>query len=792
MKISNRWLLEWVDHGLSAEDLGHRLTMAGLELDAIEPAAPAFEGVAVARVVSVAPHPDADKLRVCQVDDGGAVPVQVVCGAANVREGMHVPFARVGARLPGGLDIRKAKLRGIESFGMLCSAKELGLADSADGLMPLPDDAVPGIDLRAYLELDDSVLEVDLTPNRADCLSIAGIARETSVLTGAVLAAPAIESVPATIDDTLPVHIDAAADCPRYAGRVVRGLRPDAETPLWMRERLRRSGIRSLGPLVDVTNYVMLELGQPMHAFDLARIAGGIVVRKATAGETLTLLDGQVIELDPDALVIADTARPLALAGIMGGESSGVDATTVDVFLEAAHFDPRTLAGRARRYGLHTESSHRFERGVDPALPGTALERATRLLLDIAGGQTGPVTDILHAAQLRKIEPIRLRSARVERLIGVALAADETEAILVRLGCAVERTDEGWHVTPPTHRFDLAIEVDLIEEIARVYGYHRIPSVNYGYTPTARVKDEARIDVQRLREHVVALGYQEAITFSFVDPAHEKLLSPDRAALALANPISSELAVMRTTLWAGLLKAVQHNLNRQQRRIRIFEIGLSFIPQDNELIQKNKIAGVLCGTALPEQWAAPERAVDFFDLKGDVESLLAVGGSPEAFDFEIRVHPALHPGQSAAVTRDGQLSGWLGALNPDIEKQLGLDRPVYLFELDLEAITLGRVPRYVEQSRFPSIRRDIALLVDAEVSAARIGAAIEAVGLSELREFHVFDVYTGTGVPAGRKSVALGLILQDLSRTLTDGEVDDLVARIVAGLEKDVGAALRT
>jgi phenylalanyl-tRNA synthetase beta chain len=789
MKISNQWLLEWVDHGLTPGELGHRLTMAGLELDSIQPAAPDFSGVVVGLVRQVAPHPDANKLQVCQVDDGSGAPVQVVCGAPNVAEGMHVPFARVGAVLPGDFRIRNARLRGVESFGMLCSAKELGLAESSGGLMPLPADLPPGTDVREALGLDDLVLEVDLTPNRADCLSMAGVAREVAALTDRPLRVSGIAPVSAVVDDRVPVSIEAAADCPVYAGRVVRGVDPGAETPLWMRERLRRAGIRSLGPLVDVTNYVMLELGQPMHAFDLARLDGGIVVRRARDNENLVLLDGQEITLTGADLVIADDNKVLALAGIMGGEASGVGQDTRDVFLESAHFTPMAIAGRAREHGLHTDSSHRFERGVDPALPTQALQRVTELLCGIAGGEPGPVVEATGAAP-REAAPIMLRAARIARVLGTGIDETEVTRLLSALGCHVEPMAGAWRVTPPGFRFDLAIEADLIEEVARVHGYDRLPATVPPLSPKLGRMDEARVPMARLRHLMADLGYQEAVTYSFVDPEWERLFAPDHRPLALANPISSELAVMRSSLWPGLVRALRHNLNRQQERVRLFETGLRFVSQDNELKQESMISSVACGPLLPLQWGERARDLDFFDLKGDLENLLGFADGEVHFQASVH-HPALHPGQSAAVSLNGVPCGWIGALHPELLDRLDLDRAVFVMELSLEVITRGSVPKFSEQSRFPAIRRDLAIVVDADCPAERVLSCVRDLGIPSLRELVVFDVYTGQGVPVGRKSLALGLILQELSRTLRDEEVDEVIEGIIRRLEQDVGATLR-
>ncbi|MFP4245193.1 MAG: phenylalanine--tRNA ligase subunit beta [Ectothiorhodospira sp.] len=791
MRISNHWLGQWVDHGLSVEALGHRLTMAGLELDAIEAAAGEFSGVVVGRVLSVQPHPDADKLRVCLVDDGGGEPVSVVCGAPNVREGMRAPFAPVGAILPNDFRLKKVKLRGVPSHGMLCSARELALSEGHEGLMELPEEAPVGMDLRELLALDDQVLEVDLTPNRADCLSMAGVAREVAALTGRPLTPVEPAPVPAAVQDRFPVTLEAPSDCPRYARRVIRGVDPRATTPLWMQERLRRAGVRSLGPLVDVTNYVMLELGQPLHAFDLSALEGGIVVRRARNGERLTLLDGETLTLGDADLVIADQAKCLALAGIMGGQDSGVGDDTRDLLLESAHFSPTAIAGRARHHGLHTDASHRFERGVDPDLPAPALERATALLCEITGGTPGPAEVAEDPGHLPDRTGIRFRPVQVGRLLGTHIEAEEMQAILERLGCRVEASAEAWQVTPPGYRFDLAIEADLIEEVARIHGYDRLPSQVPAVAPQLDWLDEARVEISRIRHALTDAGYLEAITFSFVDEDLEARLAPDLHPLRLANPLSSEMAVMRTTLWSGLLKAARHNLNRQQDRVRLFETGLRFVPQGDDLEQEKMLAGILCGPLYPDQWAHETRGVDFFDMKGDVEMILALAGLEGRVRWQACEDPALHPGQGARLLLDGAPIGRAGALNPEIASALDIETPVYLFELRLEDVTRGRLPRFREQSRYPAIRRDLALVVEDSVPAARVMEVIHGLELPVLQEVKLFDVYTGKGVPEGCKSLALGLILQDLSSTLTDEAVDRMIQDIVERLQQEVGATLR-
>ncbi|MEW6647121.1 MAG: phenylalanine--tRNA ligase subunit beta [Pseudomonadota bacterium] len=791
MKFSAQWLREWVNPAVDIDTLSAQLTMAGLEVDAVAPVAEAFTGVVVGEVLRVEKHPDADKLRVCQVNTGSGEPLNIVCGAANVRVGLRVPTATIGAVLPGDFRIKRSKLRGVESFGMLCSAKELGLAEASDGLLELPADAPVGQDLRAYLQLDDVTFELGLTPNRGDCLSIAGIAREVGVVNRCPVTAPAIDAVAAVITDSLAVTVAAPADCPRYAGRVIRGINPQAETPAWMAERLRRSGMRSLGAAVDITNYLLLELGQPMHAFDLAKLKGGIEVRRARRGETLALLNDSVVELDDSTLVIADDNGPLALAGVMGGAASAVGDGTVDIFLESAFFAPDSIAGRARRYGLHTDSSHRFERGVSPALQRDALERATALFVQIAGGAAGPVVEVMHAEHLPQREAIVLRRARIPRILGFALPAAEVEEILRRLGLTVEAVGENWRVTPPAWRFDIAIEEDLIEELARIHGYDKLPSVRPSAAMQMGAVGEGQLDLSQLRRLLVTRGYQEAVTYSFVAPELQKLFDPAREPLALANPISAEMAVMRTTLWAGLVQALTHNINRQQGRVRLFESGLRFLPEAGGLCQERVIAGLAYGDVLPEQWGEPARAVDFFDLKADVEALLALSGLDGVVRFVAAAHPALHPGQSARIERDGVQLGWLGAVHPAVAGKLGLAAPALVFELALEPLLCGSLPRVRELSRFPAVRRDIAIVVDSSLQVDAVLAVIRKAAPDTLRELKLFDLYTGKGIDSGRKSLALGLTLQADSRTLTDSEVDAALEAILAALKTELGATLR-
>lgn len=790
MKFSEQWLREWVQPEITTQELVDQLTLAGLEVDGAEPVAGEFSGVVVGQVLSREQHPDADKLSLCQVTDG-TENFQIVCGAANVREGLKIPFAKIGAELPGGFKIKKAKLRGVESFGMLCAEAELGMADSSDGLMELPDSAPVGMDFREYLNLDDTVVEVDLTPNRADCLSIAGLAREVGVLSKVAVSGPDIQAVAPVISDAPSIEVAAPQACPRYLGRVVRGVKVNAETPLWMVEKLRRSGIRSIDPVVDITNYVLLELGQPMHAFDLKCVQGGIRVRMAEQGEKLTLLDGQEIELNADTLLIADHEKPLALAGVMGGEFSGVSGDTQDLLLEAAFFNPIAIAGRARNYGLHTDSSHRFERGVDYNLARTAMERATQLVIDICGGQPGPVSEVTSEQDLPQAATITLRKSRIEQILSLTLPDAEVEDILVRLGMQVETVEGGWKAIAPGYRFDMAIEADLIEELARIYGYNRLPvRTPAAATPLAKAP-ESRLPLRDLRRQLIARGYQEAITYSFVEPSVQKALDPEREALALLNPISADMSVMRTTLWAGLVTAADYNLKRQQPRVRLFETGLRFLPSDDGLQQIPTLAMLICGNRLPQSWTENESAADFFDLKGDVEALFARGGQASAYRFEVAQHPALHPGQSARILKNGQPIGWIGALHPSTQKALGIKQTLLVAEMDLDAARDIAVPTFGELSKFPEMRRDLALVVDQSVQVDQVFDAIRSAAGEYLKKLNLFDVYVGKGIDPDRKSLALGLTWQHPSRTLTDEEVNDSVNAVLAQLSESTGATLR-
>ena len=801
MIISEQWLRTFVDPEMNTQDLAHRLTMLGLEVDGIEPAAPEFTGVVVGEIVEIAAHPDADKLRICQVAGNGEGLTQVVCGAKNAAQGIKIPFATVGAKLPGDFKIKKAKLRGVESLGMLCAAAELGLEESSEGLLELPLDAPVGEDIRDYLSLDDQLIEVDLTPNRGDCLSMSGVAREVATASQSALNQVDVPVVVASIEDKLSVELKAVVECPRYAGRIIRSVNVKAETPMWMSERLRRAGVRPLSPVVDVTNYVMLELGQPMHAFDLAKLDGGVVVRMAEQGEKLQLLDDSEVELNADTLVIADHQQAHAMAGIMGGLQSSVTDATQDILLEAAFFNPDLIKGKARNYGMHTDSSHRFERGVDPALQERAIERATALLLDIVGGEAGPLVLAEGDNFSAKKESIVLRASRIKRLLGIEFEAHDVVDIMQRLGMGVAVLEDGWRITPPSFRFDINIEADLIEELMRLYGYDNIPYTLTSTAPGIQADDEALVPLDSLKLALVERGYQEAVCYSFVSADLQKTFEPEQPAVALANPISSELGVMRTSLIPGLVSTLQYNLNRQQKRLQIFETGLRFVPaSENEtnldsLKQNPMLAGLICGTVEPEGWNTDTRGYDFFDIKADVEALLAPAGI-QNFRFAVAQHPALHPGQSAEVLRileDGseQSVGVLGALHPQLAKKLKLKQKAFVFELLSDLISLGAVTQFQSLSEFPASRRDLALVVKTSVSAQSLVDCIKKSGPEFLQEVSVFDLYEGENLESGSKSVALSLILQDFSRTLNDEEVESSLSTILSTLEKQLGATLR-
>ena len=801
MKFSEHWLRQWVSIEADTQELVDKITMAGLEVDDVEAVAGEFTGVVVGEIVACEQHPDADKLRVTRVSTGSEE-VQVVCGAPNARVGIKVPFATVGALLPlkegpGNFKIKRAKLRGVESFGMLCAEEELGMAESSDGLMELPADATAGQDIREYLGLDDKIIDVDLTPNRGDCLSIAGLAREVSANFLAEVTEQQVEAVAPTIDDTFPVRVEAPAGCPRFTGRVIRHVDVTKPTPLWMVERLRRSGIRSIDPVVDVTAYVMLELGQPMHGYDLNTLSGAIIPRMAKAGEKLVLLDGQEVSLNEKVLVIADEEKVLGIAGVMGGEGSGVSAETRDVYLEAAYFDPITIAGKARSFGLHTDASHRFERGVDFQLQKKAIERATALIQEICGGQAGPVTEVASEEHLPTLRTVNLRSEKVESLLGVAIANDHIEALLTRLGLAMEATGEGtWIVSVPSWRFDISIEEDLVEELGRIYGYNNLPETIPSALLKLRQVDESRVQESALRRVLTGRGYQEAVSFSFIDPELHELFDPEHEPVALANPIASDLSVMRTTLLPGLVKTVAYNLNRQQSRVRLFETGLTFVKEkeSGELAQEPMMAAVITGDRYPENWQVKSEPVDFFDLKGDFQALLDLGQAADEFSFRRGEHVAMHPGQCAEILRGDKVIGHIGAIHPSLCKKMDVPANVFMVEVELNALMDGKVTSFEPLSKFPEVRRDLALIVQDSVDFGDlIDAIVEGFEKTEikLRGLSVFDIYLGKGIEEGHKSIAFGLTLQHASRTLKDEEVNQLIDKIINRLEEEFKASLR-
>jgi phenylalanyl-tRNA synthetase beta chain len=737
-------------------------------------------------------HPQADKLRVCQVSIGTGPALQIVCGASNARAGLRTALASVGAELPGGLKIGAAKLRGVESRGMLCSSKELGLGDTNPGIIELPADAPLGTALRDYLKLDDTIIELNVTANRGDALSIIGVAREVAALGDAPLRAAAGAAVGNVLADQHPVHLESAAACPKFVGRIIRGIDNTRPTPVWVRERLRRAGVRAISPAVDVTNYVLLELGQPMHAYDLAKVCGPITARMAQPGESLRLLDGRDVSLDPDMLVIADEAGAVGVAGVMGGERTAVSAATRDVFLEVAWFAPESIRGRARRLGLHTDASQRFERGVDPSGQARAMERATAMLLDIAGGKPGPLVITEEPTLLPVRAAVMLRRERLTRLLGVAVPDGQVGSIFQNLQMRVVPAGEGWSVTPPPHRFDIAIEEDLIEEVARIMGFDAIPERPAKRQQVFLSLPEALPPERGFLDGLIARGYHEIITYAFVDPALQTMLFPHTETLALANAIASDLSVMRVSLWPGLVHAAQENQRRQQERVRLFSHGARFVVSDGKVNEVDSLAGIALGRRLPEQWGSSESRElhDFFDSKADLQALLVGTGAAGEFSFEAATLPCLHPGRSARVLRDGQVAGWLGELHPRLVRELGFTQAPVLFEMDVAALRVN-LPRGQGISRFPQVRRDLAVVVPEKVSFSALRERVVLSGSSFLRNVRLFDVYRGAGIEKGRKSIALGLIFQEISRTLTDDEVDRAVAAVVADLRENLDARIR-
>lgn len=794
MKFSEQWVREWVNPAVSTEQLCEQITMLGLEVDGVEAVAGTFNGVVVGEVVECAQHPDADKLRVTKVNVGGDRLLDIVCGAPNCRQGLKVACATEGAVLPGDFKIKKTKLRGQPSEGMLCSFSELGIDVEADGIIELPLDAPIGTDLREYLALDDNAIEISLTPNRADCLSIAGIAREIGVVNKQPVNQPHFEAVPATISDKVQIDLQAPEACPRYLLRVIKNVNVKAQSPMWMQEKLRRCGIRSIDPIVDITNYILLELGQPMHAFDAAKVAQPVQVRFAKEDEELVLLDGSTAKLQSNTLLIADQNGPLAMAGIFGGAASGVNSETKDVILESAFFAPLAIAGRARQYGLHTDASHRFERGVDFELACKAMERATALLLEICGGEAGEICEASSETHLPKVNTVQLRRSKLDALLGHHIETESVTEIFYRLGFYVTYANDIWTVTSSSWRFDIEIEEDLIEEVARIYGYNSIPN----NAPLAHLRmrehKESDLDLARIKTALVDADYQEAITYSFVDPKIQSLLHPHQEALVLPNPISVEMSAMRVSLISGLLGAVLYNQNRQQSRVRLFETGLRFVPDANAefgVRQEFVLSAVITGTAKSEHWAGKTESVDFFDLKGDLESVLSLTEGGNRVRFVAKQFDALHPGQSAAIELDGQEIGFIGAIHPSISQKLGLNGKTFVFEILWNAIAARNVVQAKEISKFPANRRDLALVVADSVPAGELIAACKQAGSEKLVQVNLFDVYQGVGVAEGYKSLAISLTVQDNEKTLEDEEINAVISAVLAEVKQRFNAELR-
>ena len=794
MKLSENWLREWVNPEATTDELAHQLIMSGTELDGIDPVASAFTNVVIGQIKTIEQHPDADRLRVCQVDVAADELIQIVTNA-SIEVDQKVPVAMIGAQLPEAdgkiFKIKKSKLRGVLSQGMFCGSETLGMGEAGEGLLEIPADAGLGADLREVLDLNDVVLDLDATPNRADLLSVSGVAREVGVIMQSPVTEVVVPTAQLDIDDTIPVKISCEDLCKHFTGRIIRDVNTQAETPHWMKEKLRRMDVRSLSPVIDVTNYVMLELGQPLHAYDFDKLEGGIDVRNAEEGEKLTLLDGKELTLRADTMVIADDKKALSLGGVMGGEYSSVTDKTTNIYIESAFFVPEKLMGKARTYGMHTDGSHRFERGVSLDLQVKGLERATQLIIEICGGKVGPITDVATQDDLEKREAIYYQRSRTKRHLGIEVDDARIEDIMTRLGCQLESADDGWMIIPPVFRFDLSTPEDVVEEIARIYGYDNIPAVLRPMEPLISLKPETQVREESLQNVLVARGYQEAITYSFVPPEIESLLTAGAEQIKLSNPISEELSVMRSTLWSGLIPALDKNVKRQQSRVRLFESGLSFQKSAKGLPeQRKKLAGVITGSLYPEQWDGDTKKVDFYDLKGDVEALLAeVSG--QQFEFIPADHATLHPGQSAKIILGDQQIGLCGALHPALEKKLSLDQQVFVFELDLGLIDEKKLPEYNKLSPYPSVRRDLALLVKKDTNYDEISNILKGLKINQLVENFVFDVYEGNNIDSNQKSLALGLIFQDFSRTLEEEEISVHVERIVTTLKKELSAVLR-
>jgi len=788
MQFSENWLRSLVDTDLDSQSLSHALTMAGLEVEEMQPVAAAFNKVVVAKILSAEKHPDADRLQVCKVDVGLAEPLQIVCGAANARAGLIAPCAMVGAELPG-ISIKQAKVRGVESFGMMCSSKELGISAEATGLLELDSDAVVGQDIREYLDLNDHLFTLKLTPNRSDCLSLTGIARDVAAITGAQTRFNAIAPVAAEHAQTKNVAVNESAVCPRYTGRLITGVNTMAATPAWMVKRLERSGLRSISVVVDITNYVLLELGQPMHAFDAAKLHGDISVRFANVGETIALLNDQTIELKADDLVIAGDNGALALAGVMGGKPSSVDDTTTDIFLESAFFTPAVIAGKARRLGFSTDSSYRFERGVDFGNTRNALEYATALIKTLCGGQVGPVTEVMSTLPAR--DAVKLRMSRLVSVLGISLTQEKVAQLLTQLGFEFSSAGDVFTVVPPSYRFDITIEEDLIEEIARLHGYDHIPAIAPVAGLNMLAAPEQRLHLNQLRDSLVSAGYQEVVTYSFVDESWERDLVGNPAPIKLKNPIASNLSVMRTSLWGGLLDVLTYNLNRKQERAYLFEIGAVYLQQAGAYQETTRVSGLAYGSAKPEQWAAANTEIDFFDVKAHVDGLIGADGSHKQVTYEKAEHCALHPGQTAKVLLNGKVIGWLGKLHPKWQQHYDLAKSAYVFELDVDAIVARPLPAYQEVSKLLPVRRDLAIVLDENIAVQTVLSAIHEENIALIADVALFDLYQGKGVPENKKSLALSVLMHDTQKTLTDSDADTAIANLLQLLQIKFDAVLR-
>ena len=790
MRVNLDWLREWIDFELDPQELANQLTIGGLEVGSIEEIIWSAKGILVAKVIDIHSHPNADRLTICEIDTGDGCR-SVICGAKNVRKNLITAYAPPGAILPDGRTIELMELRGVASDGMLCSPVELGLADEHSGLLELDANAPLGIRVEDYLRLDDVVLDLELTPNRGDCFSVLGVSREIAALNGKSFKTPIFEAVSAQIADKFPVILESKDACPRFVGRVIRGVSTRGVSPSWMRERLRRSGVRAIHPIVDITNYVMLELGQPLHSYDLEKLSGAVHVRYAETSEEVILLNGSKIKLDPTVLVIADNSGPIGLAGIMGGDSTAVESTTTDVFLEAAFFTPASIMGRARKFGLHTEASLRFERGVDPEHQLRAIERTTELLVEIAGGKAGPITIVENKSYLPSNDSIPLRHDRLESVLGLSLNPGTVESSLDLLQMEMQKQENGWLVTPPKYRFDLAIEEDLIEEVGRMVGYDALPVIPEIGARQLGMATENCISEDRIIDRLIDRGYSEIISYSFVEESLEAKINPNSVCVRLANPISKELGVMRGSLWPGLLTTARRNLSRQRSRIRIFEVGTQFSQESKEIKETRIVAGLVSGALWPEHWKNDNRDVDFFDIKGDLEALFALAGYSDAVVFSPSEHPALTLGKTARIISHGEPVGWLGELHPELQQSIDIKTSTILFSVELESLLLGKVPIFETYSKYPSVRRDLALVLDEEISSKEITECIREIAGNKLQDIKIFDVYRGQGIESSRKSLALGLILQDTSRTLTDGDVDQIIRSVITHLERVFGAKIR-